>query len=57
MGSGPIRAGVPIVIDVWPRDNESFCFSDMTRTFVIGEIADDVREWHRLCKQALDRAI
>ncbi len=37
MGSGPIRAGVPIVIDVWPRDNESFCFSDMTRTFVIGE--------------------
>ena len=24
MGSGPIRAGVPIVIDIWPRDNESF---------------------------------
>jgi Xaa-Pro aminopeptidase len=57
MGSGPIRAGVPIVIDVWPRDNESFCFSDMTRTYVIGEVADDVREWHRLCKEALDRAV
>ncbi len=57
MGSGPIQAGVPIVIDVWPRDNESFCFSDMTRTFVVGEVADDVREWHRLCKQALDRAL
>ena len=57
MGSGPIRAGVPIVIDVWPRDNESFCFSDMTRTFVIGEVPDDVREWHRLCKEALDRAV
>lgn len=57
MGSGPIRAGVPIVIDVWPRDNESFCFSDMTRTFVVGDVPDEVREWHQLCKQALDRAI
>ena len=37
-----------IVIDVWPRDNESFCFSDMTRTYVIGDAPDDVREWHRL---------
>jgi Xaa-Pro aminopeptidase len=57
MGSGPIEAGVPIVVDIWPRDNESFIYTDMTRTFVIGEIADDVREWHRLCKEALDRAI
>jgi Xaa-Pro aminopeptidase len=57
MGSGPVRSGVPIVIDVWPRDNESFCFADMTRTFVVGEIPDDVREWHRLCKEALDRAL
>jgi Xaa-Pro aminopeptidase len=57
MGSGPIRAGVPIVIDIWPRDNESFCFCDMTRTFVVGAVPDDVREWHRLCKEALDRAI
>jgi Xaa-Pro aminopeptidase len=57
MGSGPIEAGVPIVIDIWPRDNETSIYTDMTRTFVIGEIADDVREWHRLCKEALDRAI
>jgi Xaa-Pro aminopeptidase len=57
MGSGPIRADVPIVIDIWPRDNESFVYCDMTRTFVVGEVPADVREWHRLCKQALDRAI
>jgi Xaa-Pro aminopeptidase len=57
MGSGPIHAGVPIVIDIWPRDNESFCFCDMTRTFVVGEIPDDVQAWHRLCKEALDRAV
>jgi Xaa-Pro aminopeptidase len=57
MGSGPIRPGVPIVVDIWPRDNESFMFCDMTRTFVVGDVPDDVREWHRLCKEALDRAI
>ena len=57
MGSGPISAGVPIVVDVWPRDNESFMFCDMTRTFVVGEVPDEIREWHALCKQALDRAI
>ena len=24
MGSGPIAAGRPVVVDIWPRDNESF---------------------------------
>jgi Xaa-Pro aminopeptidase len=57
MGSGPIRAGEPVVVDIWPRDNESAVYTDMTRTFVVGEVADDVREWHRLVKEALDRAI
>ena len=57
MGSGPIPAGVPIVVDIWPRDNASAVYTDMTRTFVVGDVADDVREWHRLCKEALDRAV
>ncbi|HEX6763517.1 MAG TPA: M24 family metallopeptidase [Gaiellaceae bacterium] len=57
MGSGPIGAGVPIVIDVWPRDNETACFADMTRTYVIGDVPDDVGRWHGLCKEALDAAI
>jgi Xaa-Pro aminopeptidase len=29
----------------------------MTRTFVVGEIPDEVAAWHRLCKEALDRAV
>jgi Xaa-Pro aminopeptidase len=57
MGSGPISAGVPIVIDIWPRDNESFMFCDMTRTFVVGDVPEDVQRWHALTKEALDRAI
>jgi len=57
MGSGPIRAGVPIVVDIWPRDNSSSVYTDMTRTFVVGDVPDDVREWHRLVKEALDRSL
>jgi len=45
------------VIDLFPRDRESGCFADMTRTFVIGEPTEELREWHRLCKEALDRAL
>ena len=57
MGSGPIRPGTPLVVDIFPRDNASAVYTDMTRTFVVGEVPDDIREWHRLCKEALDAAI
>jgi len=56
MGSGPIRPNSPLVVDIFPRDNASAIYTDMTRTFVVGEVTDEVREWHRLCKEALDRA-
>lgn len=35
-GSGPLVAGLPIVIDIWPRDEASACWADMTRTFLVG---------------------
>jgi Xaa-Pro aminopeptidase len=57
MGDGTIQRGEPIVIDVWPRDNESGCYADMTRSYVIGDPDDTLLEWHRLCKEALDRAL
>lgn len=56
-GEGAIEAGEPIVIDLFPRDRASGCHADMTRTYVIGEPGDELREWHRLCKEALDRAL
>jgi Xaa-Pro aminopeptidase len=55
MGSGGIRVGEPVVIDLWPRDNESSCYADMTRTFCVGEPSAQLREWHRLVKESLDR--
>jgi Xaa-Pro aminopeptidase len=58
MGEGPIRAGETVVIDLWPRDNETACFADMTRTFVVaGEPDEELREYHGLVKEALDRCL
>jgi Xaa-Pro aminopeptidase len=57
MGSGPIPLHTPLVVDIFPRDNSSAVYTDMTRTFVVGDVPDDVREWHRLCKEALEKAV
>jgi Xaa-Pro aminopeptidase len=57
MGSGPIPPHTPLIVDIFPRDNGSAVYTDMTRTFVVGDVADDVREWHRLVKEALDRSV
>jgi Xaa-Pro aminopeptidase len=43
-GSGPLPAGLPIQIDLWPRDEETACWADMTRTFVVGEPAPEHAE-------------
>jgi Xaa-Pro aminopeptidase len=55
MGSGPISAGESVVFDLWPRDRETAVYTDMTRTYVVGDVPDELREYHRLCKEALDR--
>jgi Xaa-Pro aminopeptidase len=57
MGSGPIAPGEPVVIDIWPRDAASACFADMTRTFVVGEPDEELRTYHRLAREALDRSV
>lgn len=58
MGSGPIVPGDVVLFDFFPRDRESACFADMTRTFVVaGEPSDEIREYHRLAKEALDRCV
>jgi Xaa-Pro aminopeptidase len=53
-GSGPLREGEPIIIDIWPIDDESACYADMTRTFVLGEPSDELVEWHSLTQEALE---
>jgi Xaa-Pro aminopeptidase len=56
-GSGPLPAGLPIQIDLWPRDDTSACWADMTRTFVVGHAApEEVRRQERLVREALEGA-
>ncbi len=56
MGHGPIRSGVPVVFDLWPRDDASSCYADMTRTVVAGPVPTQVGEWHRVTREALAAA-
>jgi Xaa-Pro aminopeptidase len=57
MGSGPISPDEPVCLDLFPRDRDSGCFADMTRTFVVGEASDELREFHTLCREALDLSV
>jgi Xaa-Pro aminopeptidase len=56
-GHGPILAGESISFDLFPRDRATGVYTDMTRTYVVGDVPDELREYHRLCKEALDRVV
>ena len=55
-GSGPLPADLPITIDLWPRDEESGCWADMTRTFVAGRVTDEVAALGEVVREALEAA-
>jgi Xaa-Pro aminopeptidase len=59
-GSGPLPAGLPIQVDLFPRDEASACWADMTRTFVVGspsaEDAALIAAQERLVTEALEQA-
>ncbi len=57
MGEGEIRRSESIIIDIWPRDRDTGTYADMTRTFVVGEPSEELREWHRLAVQALEESV
>ncbi len=56
-GSGAILPDEPIVFDLFPKDRNTGVYTDMTRTYVVGTPSDELREFHRLAKEALDRVI
>jgi Xaa-Pro aminopeptidase len=55
-GSGPLPADLPIEIDLWPQDEETGCWADMTRTFVNGTVSDDVAALRDIVREALEAA-
>jgi Xaa-Pro aminopeptidase len=57
LGFGEIAPNEPIVIDLWPKDPESACYADMTRTYVVGTPPEELVEFYDLVKEALDRSL
>jgi Xaa-Pro aminopeptidase len=56
-GEGPIRAGAPVIIDIFPSSRTTHYHGDLTRTIVVGEVPDEIRRMHAAVLQALDAGI
>jgi Xaa-Pro aminopeptidase len=56
-GSGPLPAHAAIGVDLWPQDEPSGCWADMTRTWVRGDVSDAVAELHRVVLESHERAL
>jgi len=56
-GSGALLPDEPIVFDLFPRDKATGVYTDMTRTYVVGAPSDELLEFHRLSKEALELAV
>jgi Xaa-Pro aminopeptidase len=54
-GAGPLPAELPIEVDLWPRDEATDCWADMTRTFLIGAPAEEVVRQEQLVREALEQ--
>ncbi|MDQ3751704.1 MAG: M24 family metallopeptidase [Actinomycetota bacterium] len=57
LGSGPILKDQSCIIDCFPRDRASGCFSDLTRTFVPGTPSAELTALHGHCLRALEIAL
>ncbi len=56
-GSGPLRAGELIIVDIFPRDAGNGFYGDMTRTYLKGKATAEQRRLVRTVKDAQDRAM
>jgi Xaa-Pro aminopeptidase len=56
-GSGPLFAGEPIIVDIFPRHKETHYHADMTRTFCRGQPDERLREFYDLTREAKTAAL
>jgi Xaa-Pro aminopeptidase len=57
LGSGPLRAGQAIVLDLFPRSKRTRYFADMTRTVVKGQPDETLIAMYDATSRALDAAL
>jgi Xaa-Pro aminopeptidase len=56
-GSGALRAGEAIILDIFPRSQESRYYADMTRTFVRGEPGAELGNMYEAVLEAQESAL
>ncbi len=56
-GSGPLKAGEAIILDIFPKDLSSRYYADMTRTFVKGEPNEDLRKMYDAVLESQEAAL
>jgi Xaa-Pro aminopeptidase len=56
-GSGPLRPGEAIVMDLFPRGKQTRYYADMTRTVVKGTPSETLRGMYAAVSDALDAAL
>lgn len=56
-GSGPLKAGTPIVMDIFPRSQRTGYWGDLSRTVVKGSADATVRRAFELVRIARDRSL
>jgi Xaa-Pro aminopeptidase len=57
VGAGPLRAGEPVLCDLFPRSARTRYFGDMTRTFCVGDPSPELAALHAVVERALDTAL
>lgn len=56
-GKGPIKRGVPVVIDIYPRSKATGYFADMSRTVCIGSASEDIKRMYSAVLDAQELAL
>jgi Xaa-Pro aminopeptidase len=56
LGTGPVRPGESLIVDIFPVHSESRFCADMTRTFCFGEAPELLRHMHSTVREAVKRS-
>jgi len=51
-GEGPLKADLPVIVDIFPMDNATRYHGDMTRTVVCGQASDELVKMHATVREA-----
>ncbi len=52
LGTGPLRTGEPVIIDIFPRNRQTLYNGDCTRTVVHGEVPEALAAMHQAVREA-----